>query len=242
MKKNIIVIGVALGCVAISGCTAMKTEISKRNLVVKTKMSDTIFLDPVSPDEQTVYLQIRNTTDKQDLKIKPQITTLLTQKGYTVTNNYKQAHYLIQANILKIGKSDLNESKGFLAQGYGSAIAGGAIAASTMGSGTGAVGMGVLGMAAGFVADSMVEDTYYSMVTDLQISEHAAKGVQVTEHNQAKLHQGNSGAKMVTSTETTSWKRYQTRIVSTANQANLKFEDAEPTLEKGLAGAISGIL
>ena len=156
-----------------------------------------------------------------------------------MTNDFKRAHYLLQANILKLSKSNLNESKGFLENGYGSAITGAAIAGSTMGSGTGVVGTSVLGAAAGFVADALVEDTYYSMVTDLQISERTTANV--TEHNQAKLHQGSSVNKIVTSDETTHWKRYQTRIVSTANQANLKFEDAEPALQKGLTQAIGGV-
>ena len=239
--RRVAVLAVGLGCLALTGCTAISTSIAKRNLDVQTKMSDTVFLDPVEPDQQTVYLQIRNTTDQQDLTIKPLIAEKLAKKGYTVTSNYKKAHYLLQANVLKIGKSNLNESKGFLSQGYGSAIAGAAIAGSTMGSGKGAIGMGIIGGAVGFIADQMVEDTYYVMVTDVQISEHTDKGVVVNEKNQSTLHQGTSGHKTVTSNETTHWKRYQTRIVSTANQANLKFKDAEPALEQGLSGALAGI-
>ena len=37
------------------------------------------------------------------------------------------------------------------------------------------------------------------------------------------------------------WKTYHTRIVSTANQANLDFEDALPLLENGLIQSIAGM-
>ncbi|WP_422491663.1 complement resistance protein TraT, partial [Endozoicomonas sp. ALE010] len=37
-------------------------------------------------------------------------------------------------------------------------------------------------------------------------------------------------------------KKYQTRVVSTANKVNLKFEEALPELKKGLSNSISGLL
>ena len=88
----------------------------------------------------------------------------------------------------------------------------------------------------------MVKDVHYSIVTDLQISERAKKGVVVLEENKASLKQGNSGYKNVSSTEETEWKRYQTRILSTANQVNMEYAEAEPELVKGLMRSISGIL
>ena len=58
----------ALG-LALSGCAATSTAVAKRNLDVQTKMSDTIFLDPVTPDERTVYVDVRNTSDQPGLDI-----------------------------------------------------------------------------------------------------------------------------------------------------------------------------
>ncbi|MXF04336.1 complement resistance protein TraT, partial [Escherichia coli] len=53
---------VVLGAFLLSGCGAMSTAIKKRNLEVKTQMSETIWLEPST--ERTVYLQIKNTSDK----------------------------------------------------------------------------------------------------------------------------------------------------------------------------------
>jgi hypothetical protein len=46
---------------------------------------------------------------------------------------------------------------------------------------------------------------------------------------------------VLSATETSEWKRYRTRLLSTANQANLDFEDAAPALTEGLARVIAGI-
>ena len=37
------------------------------------------------------------------------------------------------------------------------------------------------------------------------------------------------------------WKTYQTRIISTANQVNLEFEEAREALSQGLANSIGGL-
>ena len=46
---------------------------------------------------------------------------------------------------------------------------------------------------------------------------------------------------MLSATEVHDWKRYQTRVMSSANRVNLDFEDAAPELVAGLTQAIAGI-
>lgn len=239
--KKLTVVFCVMASLVLSGCGALYTSVKKRNLDVQTKMSETIFLDPVIESKRTVFLQLRNTSDKQDLKYNDAITAAITAKGYTVVKNPNSAHYWIQANVLKVGKSDLRETQSALATGYGSGIAGGVVGAQ-MGGGRGSIGMGLLGAAAGFIGDALVDDTYFSMITDIQISEKPKDGVVITEDNQAQLKQGTSGYKTVSSTEVVSRKKYQTRIVSTANKANLEFVEAQPELLKGLINSISGLL
>lgn len=41
----------------LTGCGAMTTAVKKRNLEVKTQMSETIWLEPSS--EKTVYIQVK---------------------------------------------------------------------------------------------------------------------------------------------------------------------------------------
>lgn len=235
------IIAATLIIVSVSGCSAIQTSITKRNLDVQTQMSETIFLDPVASSKKTVYLQLKNTSDKQEINITSAVRDSIQSKGYKIVDDPSKANYWVQANILKVGKSDLRESKNIMRSGYGSAIAGAVIGAQ-FGSGSGAIGLATLGAAAAFIGDSLVEDVMFLMITDLQISEKSKKSVVITEANSARLKQGTPGHKLVTSSEQVNRKRYQTRIVSTANKANLDFLEAQPALILGLSKSISGIL
>ena len=64
----------------ISGCGAASTAIEKRNLEVQTKMSDSIFLEPVSPQKQIAYIRVRNTTDK-DIQVDQAIKSSIESNG-----------------------------------------------------------------------------------------------------------------------------------------------------------------
>jgi len=103
-------------------------------------------------------------------------------------------------------------------------------------------GVGALvGGIGGTIADAMVEVVNYSMITDLQISEKASGHV-VNEASNASLKQGTSGHKTSSWSEKSNWKKYQTRIISSAKKTNLKFEAALPELKQGLIQSISGLL
>ncbi|EFA6422081.1 hypothetical protein CIW10_004953, partial [Escherichia coli] len=87
----------------------MSTAIKKRNLEVKTQMSETIWLEPSS--ERTVFLQIKNTSDKDMSGLQAKISDAVKAKGYQVVSSPDKAYYWIQANVLKADKMDLRESQ-----------------------------------------------------------------------------------------------------------------------------------
>jgi len=238
MKKTVLAV-VTVSMLGLAGCSAVHTAVAKRNLDVQTKMSETIFLEPAA--ERTVYLQIRNTSTEQDLSLEPKLRQALQNKGMTISTNPDTAQYWIQANVLSVGKMNLPNAENTLISGYGAGAFGAAAAAGVVGynssSGGAALGAGLVGVA----ADAMVEDTNYTMVTDLQIAEKAPKGVTVTTDNIAMLKQGTSGGKVQTSTAQGDRHKYQTRVVSNANQMNLEFKDAKTALEDQLSKSVSGI-
>lgn len=202
------------GAVILSGCAATHVAISKRELDVQTKMSSTIFLDPVPKDKQTIYLQVRNTSDRSDFQIADSIRAGIQSRGYKVVNDANRAHYMLQINILQVGKIDPAAAERAFAAGYGGAMAG-VLAGAAVGNGStrDAAAGGLLGGIAETISGAFVKDVTFSIITDLQISER---------------HGG-------------SWKRYQTRILSTANKVNLEFAEAQPSLEKGLIASLSGL-
>ncbi len=230
---------------ALSGCAATTTAIGKRTLVVQTKMTDTIFLEPIAAPERTVLVEIRNSSDRPHLDIAPAVRAALAQRGFRLVDDPQDAHYLLQANVLQVGRMSEAAAEGALAKGFGSALVGGAAGAGlgrTASDQTEVMIAGaVAGVAASAVADSFVQDVTYSIITDLQISERAGEGVVVSERMTQYLAQGSSGRRILSTTEVHDWKRYQTRVMSSANRVNLDFEDAAPELVAGLTRAIAGI-
>lgn len=249
MNKKIysylIILLLSLAVFNLTGCGTTQKLIKHGKLEVQTKMSDTVFLDPIDDDKKTVILQIRNTTDKEGLDIEAQIKSAIEAKGYKVVNKSKDANIMIQANILQVGKSTLEDPFAILSGGYGATFegmaAGAMIAGATGGSGKDMLGYGLLAGVANTILDAAVEVVQYSMVTDLQISEKTADNI-VSETSNALLKQGTSGYKKSDWQEKTNWKKYQTRIISVAKKVNGKFTEAQPELVQGLVRSISGLL
>lgn len=241
-KKQMLFIAVLSSVFMLSGCGAMSTAIKKRNLDVNTQMSQTIWLEPSS--QKTVFIQTKNTSDKDMSGLKDRIATEIQAKGYQVVSDPDIAHYWIQANVLKAEKMDLRDAQRLLSQGYEGAVIGAGLGAGVTAynssSGGAILGIGLATGLMGMAADAMVEDINFTMVTDIQIAERTK--TTVTSENVAALRQGTSGAKIQTSTETGNQNKYQTRIVSNANKVNLAFEEAKPVLEEQLAKSIANIL
>ncbi|MCW8400732.1 complement resistance protein TraT [Legionella sp. PATHC038] len=228
---------------ALTGCAATQTAIEHGSLQVSTKQSETIFLDPVSNAQKTVYVSVKNTSD-EEVDIAPRLKTALSSHGYKVINNPNSAHYLLQANVLKVGKMSVAASQSALGGGYGSAIAGavaGTAAGSFTQSSTGMIAGGLTGGVIGLAADSLVKDVNYTMITDIQISERVGRGIKVNEQFQSNLKNGSSSVTSQASSRDSQYQRYRTRVVSNADKVNLKFQDARPALEQGLVKVISGI-
>ncbi|ENF04966.1 enterobacterial TraT complement resistance family protein [Escherichia coli P0304777.9] len=129
--KKLMMVALVSSTLALSGCGAMSTAIKKRNLEVKTQMSETIWLEPAS--ERTVFLQIKNTSDKDMSGLQGKIADAVKAKGYQVVTSPDTAYYWIQANVLKADKMDLRESQGWLNRGYEGAAVGAALGAGITG-------------------------------------------------------------------------------------------------------------
>ncbi len=245
MIKKRLIIGFSVMALVLGGCAATEMAISKRNLDVQTKMSATVFLDPVAPALHTVYVEVRNTSDKK-IDLNSSIVSAINSRGYRVVSNPNNAHYMLQVAILQVGKMDPSAAQKALLGGYGGVLEGGAagIAVAALSNNANVAsygGFGLLGAAAGSIADAVVKDVTYTMIVDLQISERAPKGVSVQQKTNSALTQGTGTHVAQQSSSISQWKRYRTRIVSTAEKVNLDFKGARPELEHGLVRSISGI-
>lgn len=241
MKKIIIFLVSILSVLILSACAA-KTLIEKRNLDVQTKMSDSVFLEPVSPNEQIVYIKVRNTTDK-DINLDEIIKKTVQNKGFIITNDPKKAYFMIQVNLLQIGKSNKSDAKNALNSTFGGAILAGGIISMSGGSVNSTNKLALIGATVGFLGDVLVKDVYFTMITDVEIRQRPLIGETIEQNARLNLSQGVSANETQTiKSQNVQWKKYRTRIVSVANKANLEFEESKQGLINGLTQSISGIL
>jgi hypothetical protein len=233
---------IVLSICTMFGCAATQVAIEKRNLAVQTKMSETIFLDPVGPDRKTVFIDVKNTSDKE-IEITSELAAAVTKRGYRVVQDPNLAHFMLQVNILSVGKTDPSALQSVIGAGYGGAafggIVGAGVGAATSHSWGGMAAGGLIGGATELIAGSLVKDVMYAMITDVQISERSAAPVsQVTTSN---LSQGTQSTIHQQVESTVNWKRYRTRVGTCANKVNLEFEEALPEIKNGLCKSIGGV-
>ena len=209
----------------LSGCAATQVALEKKNLKVETQMSDTIFLDISNQSDRTVYLDIRNTSDK-DIDVTPYIINQLEDKDYTIVNAPADAYYIVQANILYVGKADPSALRQSVYQGWGGVAGGAAIGA-------------MLGGFAEVLTGSTTKDVTYTIMTDVQIFERSP--LPVAQTRSATLKQGKDVSILQSSSSVTDRYIYQTRIASSANQVNLELENALPPLMDGIGRSIAGV-
>lgn len=232
-------------CLVLAACAATTTALSKRDLDVQTRMSDSIFLDPLPPGNRNVFVQVRNTSDKEDFTIEDQVKEAISKRGYRLVDNPDRAQYLLQANVLQAGKSSVTAAEEAFGSGFGGALFGAAVGAAgtrVVTKNTGSlIGGGLVGAAAEVIAGSFIKDVTYTAITDIQISERTTDGSVVTETLEQDMTEGSAGTRIIRASTTSSWKRYRTRVMSVANQVNLDFEDAAPLLVTGLTRSIAGV-
>ena len=235
---------------AVTGCGAIYTATAGRKLDVQTKMSSSIFLEPMPSQRRTIWVEVRNTSDKPDLDLASRVKQALIARGYQLAGDPRDADLILQATVLQAGASTRTAADREFGSGHGSALAGGAVG-GLAGYGTGrarggdagvlAVGGALAGAALGEIGDAFVQDVAYTVLADVQVAQRAAGGQIVTRSTSALLSQGTAGADTETSATTSGWRRYRTRVTGTARRANLDWPEAAPALADGLSRSITGI-
>jgi hypothetical protein len=251
----------ALGAVALifSGCATTELQ-------TQTKMTSSIFLEPVKKEQKTVFVSIKNTSGQDMSSLEPKIVAKLNAKGYKIVDDPDAAKYTLMTNVLFA--NNLKEAN--------AARAGvnGAIVGSTMGfinsggNGNNALGAALLVGGASAIAGKLTEDEIYRMVTDVVVRERKNTKVLTTinsSQGQASIGQesragfmnsfageikSNDGAGGVLNSNQhtaqtqqleTDYVEHKTRVFSEAVKMNLKLDEALPVLIEKMSEQISGI-
>lgn len=246
LKRYFQIVVLSAALVTLFGCAAIHTSVAKRNLDVQTKTSTAIFVDPVKKEYRTVYVEVRSGVMEFDRRgfrkhIMEEFAT--NENGYKVVDDPEAAQYHLSVYVLTMEKASPTAAEAALRQGYvgGSGIVAGAAAGGVAtGSGKGAVQGALLGGLTETVANAFVQDVTYMLIADIQIKEKARKGVIVRKDTQISAKVSDAGSSTQRVSEVSNLKEYRTRIVTTANKANLELEEAQPLMFQKTAYAMSG--
>ncbi len=239
--KPLALSAMAVSITLLAGCAAVQTGIEHRNLDVNSKMESSIFLDPVSPSQKTIYVSVKNTSSEQDIGLMPLLKSALIARGWKISTDFVKANDRLQINVLQAGKvKNKQDMYASLSNGFGGGLVGG-LAGAAIDGGTGAIVGGVAGAAAGWVAGMFVKDVTYSMLTDIQVSQKAANGKVVENNTQSHISQGLSTQIHQSYHSSGHYMTYRTRILSYADKVNLNFKEAKPVLAKQMAHEIANI-
>ncbi|WP_448588681.1 complement resistance protein TraT [Thermodesulfobium sp.] len=217
---------------------ADSSGLSSGKIALSTKMSSSIFLQPVSPDKKIVYVSVKNTSTATGMDFKKELVAELTNEGYKITDNPDDANFMLMSNVLYIGKETKDYTmEGALAGGFGGALIGSAFNPSDKYTGT--IAGGVIGALAGAAIGNSINSDKYMMVVDVQV-EQRQPGTQTETTTNAT--QGTATTETSSNSTIKDWAIYRDRVVSEASGTNIKFDDVEPILKQQLAHAIANLL
>ena len=225
------------GCATANGPAPQGTSasgLSAGNMRLSVRMSSSIFLQPVGPAKKVVYVGGHNTSSAQGLHFGQLVVQGLMAKGYRITNNPHDAHYMLLYNIRYVGKERAsNAAAGALAGGFGGAVIGG-----VAGNGNGALIGGGVGALAGGILGAVFSTNRYMMVVDIQL-EQRQKGAYTATNTFAS--QGTNSSLSSSAGGINGWMIYRDRIVAQAIGTRLRFSYATPALSHEVAGELTGL-
>jgi outer membrane lipoprotein SlyB len=229
----------------LSGCAATNTALKKKDLDVQTRTSTAIFIDPVSPAKRTVFVDVKSSVQEFDRAVFKKLlkeSFAVNDNNYRLVDDPEQAQFVLSAFVLNLENASPSASDQALNRGFegGGVLAGAAIGGAARGDWKGAVAGGVVGAGVDMISGALVKDVTYMLVCDVQIKERTKNGALVKRATDISTRVSDAGYTQQSIDETSNMKEYRTRIVTTANKANLKLEEAAPVIYSKTASAMSG--
>jgi len=227
------------------GCAATQTLLAKKDLVVQSRTSTAVFVDPVARPKRTIYLDVKSGVEAFDRHAFKQFVAeqfRTNDDGYRVVDDPDAAQFTMVAYVRNLEETNPTAAEQALEGGYKgqAALAGGVTGAVAGGSFGAAAGGAVLGGVTEHVTGYWVKDVTFLLVCDVQIRERAGDGVVVHRNTDIAAQVSDDGYTQQYASEEMHHKEYRTRIVTTANKANLSLADAQPEMFRKTAFAMSG--
>jgi hypothetical protein len=159
--------------------------------------------------------------------------------GYTIVDSPEESQYAMSVFVRNLEKASPTAAANYLSSGYQGVAVGAAAGYATGGGYKNAAAGGLIGGLVSTAANAFVKDVTYLLVADIQIKERAGKGVLVRRDSKINSKISDDGGTTQTFSEATNQKEYRTRIVTTANKANLELEEAQALMFEKTAYAMA---
>jgi cell division protein FtsL len=239
-KRNYKCYLLLLLAVILSACSGTYEAIEHRNLETEVNMSQSIFLDPeIRYSNKNIFIEVRNTSDMQDIDFQHIIESRLKEKGYNIVQNPRDAAYRLQVNVLYINPS----SKGMTAEAAAAGGFGGAIIGAATGRGSTRVTGGLIGTAVGSLVGAAVGSQFkidsFMGIADIQIQEKVPGGVNGNMTTNAE--QGTSTTLRTSRYIKSDYQTYKTRIAIEAKETNMDKLRAAQVISDKLGAEIANI-
>lgn len=203
------------------------TQIGNAN--VKAKMAHPLFLPPIPPSQQVIFLERHNISSAQGFDFNHYLVAKLTKACYRFTDYPSKAHDLLIYTIAYIGKETEDATAaGALASGFAGTLAKRILPSADKTfwesrKGAKVAPSGYLETFMNQITEQGLSSNQYMMVVDIRVRQKA-------------------NAKTSKTSSTSSSRSWQTdRVVVQVSGRQLNFDYVEPALEKIMAGEIAGI-
>ncbi|MDD6055640.1 MAG: complement resistance protein TraT [Helicobacter sp.] len=239
----------------LSGCVTT-------SLKVTSKMTQSIFVEPVAASKKLIFLSVKNTSG-HDVNLEGKLREALRNKGYTFVDDPKQATYILSTNVLYCDEKRENNAAVGAAIG---AATGAGVGVYNYDSVTGGVVSTGVGALAGGLVGKLTEDTIWQMQVDINIRQKADGKVLASSGSvagQAQVNDGkragflntfsgpvrgqNVGSLQSNQVNTQSqiyekdYIEHQTIIFAEAVKWGLELPEATPILENRIASQVAGL-
>lgn len=241
----------ALSCAVVltGGCAAARLSLEKRELDVQTRTSQAVFLTPVGHAKPLLYLDVRSGVmefERQLFRTFVEDELVNNGSAYQLTDNPNDADFHLSALIFNLEKAAPSAAELALKEGYGGPSISNSVGALMNFANDSDDALKVFAAAIVIgavesVINATVKDVRYILVSDVEVREALPPGVTAKEQTTINQTVSDAGNAILITEEVNDHVKFRTRIVTTANKANLALGEAKELMFKQTAHAIAGI-
>lgn len=210
----------ALLVISLSACVTAPQQLPVDNSKIIAKRTDEITFVSVPSKDKVVYAEFINNSGT-DFDIESKVIHQIKASGYSVTNDIKAAHFLLQVKVQRIGTIDDDVLKELNTSHFGNSLNALSLPKEANQSPT---------------VDDEVENNNYAIITDIKLYELISP-----TYDQQQADAGTDSIDHWYNGNSIDWERFYSRVITSATDVPNSFEQLQTPMQNATANAIGGI-